>query len=253
MMRGAKAALGLAMAIVLTGAASASAEILPTAIWHLNTGTGTTAYDISGHHNDGTLQSGAKWTSGRFQGAVAFDGVASQIRVPDSASLDSAAVTVSAWVNATAPGNFKYIVAKGASGCAAGSYGLYTGAKGGLQFYTSTAMGSSWTTSPDAGPALWNGQWHNVIGTFDGSTVRLFVDGQQVGSGTPDSSPIGYGLVTSNDLLIGNYTGCPGGLDFPGKIDEVKIFNRALGDNEIKLTYGISRLLPTILPFDLVL
>lgn len=254
-MRGARATVGLAVAIVLTAsatAATASADLLPSGAWNLNASSGTLARDLSGHHNDGTLENGAKWTTGRFQGGASFDGVGAQIRVPDAAALDAPNVTVSAWVNATAPGPFKYVVAKGANGCAASSYGLYTGANGGLQFYASTALGSSWTLSPEATGSLWNGQWHNIIGSFDGSTVRLFVDGQQVGTGTPDSSPIGYGLVTSNDLLIGNYAGCSG-LDFPGKIDEVKVFDRALSGNEIKWGYAISRLLPSWTPFDLIL
>jgi hypothetical protein len=248
----ARTAAGVAAAIVLTATASAGAEILPSGAWHLNTGAGTTALDASGHHDDGTLEGGAKWSGGRFQGAAAFDGGSSQIRVPDSAVLDSATVTVSAWVDATAPGSFKYILAKGANGCASASYGLYTGANGGLQFYASTALGSSWTLSPDAGAGIWNGQWHNVIGSFDGARVRLFVDGQQVGTGTPDGTPIEYGLVTSNDLLIGNFGGCAG-LDFPGRIDEVKTFDRALGANEVRLAYALSRLLPSFVPFDLIL
>lgn len=251
-MRRAMVILGVTAALLMT-ATAASADILPTGDWQLNGSSGTNAPDVSWHHNDGTLEGGASWTSGRFQNGIATDGINGQVRVPDSSVLDSANISVSAWVNATSPGNFKYIVDKGENGCAAGSYGLYTGANGGLQFYVSTAMGSSWTNSPDAGTSLWNGQWHNVIGTFDGSTVRLYVDGRQIGSGTPDSAPIGYGLVTSNDLLIGNYTGCPGGLDFPGKIDEVKTFDRALGSTEIYLAYGISRLLPSFTPFDLIL
>ena len=252
-MRRAMVSLGLAAALMLVVAATASAQFLWTGDWQLNLGSGTNAADVSGHHDDGTLEGGAKATSGRFQGALALDGINGQVRVPDSAILDSSDVTVSAWVNGTAPGAFKYIVAKGANGCAAGSYGLYTGAGGGLRFYASTAMGSSWTMSPDAGTNLWNGQWHNVIGTFDGSTVRLYVDGQQIGSGTPDDNPISYGLVTSNDLLIGNYQGCPGGLDFPGKIDEVKTFDRALGGGEIRIAYEISHYLPSFSPFDLIL
>ena len=119
------------------------------------------------------------------------------------------------------------------------------------EFYVATNQGLSWTLSPDAGQGVWNGQWHNVVGTYDGSSVRLYLDGQLVGSGTPDTASIAYGLPTSNDLLIGDYGGCSG-LDFSGSIDEVKVFDRALDPHEIALGYALSRSLPSDFPFDLI-
>jgi hypothetical protein len=252
-MRAAKMVTGFAVAILLTVAAPAGADILPVGLWPLNEGKGTVANDYSGHHDNGSLEGLAQWTRGRFQGAVAFNGSASAVQVPDSSSLEPAAVSVSAWVDSSAsPGIYRYVVAKGANGCAAASYGLYTGGNGGLEFYVSTSNGLSWTVSPDAGQGVWNGQWHNVVGTYDGSSVRLYVDGQQIGSGTPHTAPIAYGLPTSNNLAIGDYPWCPES-DFTGNIDEVKVFNRALDPREIALGVGLSRLLPTSLPFDLVL
>ncbi len=263
-MRAAKTIAGLAAAILFTAAAPAGAEFsaggdfpagsdsLPVGAWPLNEGRGTVAHDYSVHDNDGSLEGLAQWTQGRFQGGLSFNGNAAAVVVPDSRSLEPAAVSVSAWVNSSAsPGSYKYIVAKGANGCLAASYGLYTGVNGGLEFYVSTNQGLSFTLSPDAGQSVWNGQWHNVVGTYDGSSVRLYLDGQQVGSGTPDTAPIAYGLPTSNDLLIGDYRGCSG-LDFSGKTDEVKVFARALDASEIALGYRFSRSLPASFPFDLI-
>jgi len=249
-MRAAKIIMGLVAAILLTAAAPAGADFLPVGTWPFNEGRGTVAHDYSEHHDDGSLEGLVQWTQGRFQGGLSFNGNAAAVVVPNSRSLEPAAVSVSAWVNSSAsPGSYKYIVAKGASACQAASYGLYTGVKGGLEFYVSTNQGLSWTLSPDAGQSVWNGQWHNVVGTYDGSTVRLYVDGQQVGSGAPDTAPIAYGLPTSNDLMIGDYRGCS--LDFSGSIDEVKIFDRALEPLEIALGYEFSRSLPASFPFDL--
>jgi hypothetical protein len=106
--------------------------------------------------------------------------------------------------------------------------------------------------SPDAGSGIWDGKWHSVIGTYDGLTVRLYVDGVEVGSGTPDSSGISYGLPTSNDLMIGDYAGCPG-LNFAGSIDQVQIFDRALDPREIGFGVKLSGELPPFFPFDLIL
>ncbi|HTX32529.1 MAG TPA: LamG domain-containing protein [Solirubrobacteraceae bacterium] len=253
-MRNLKLATGLALVMGLVAAAPAAANILPVAQWDLNENSGTVAHtDNPLLSNNGTLQGGVTWTTGRFQSGLNFDGTDGEVYVPDSSALEGANVTVSAWVNAgTSPGAYRYIVAKGASGCCTGSYGLYTGANGGLEFYIGTSPGS-YVVSPDAGTAVWNGAWHNVVGTFDGSTVRVYVDGQQIGSGTPDTSPIQYGMPTSNDLAIGDYPWCSQDLDFAGTIDEVKVFNRALGPAEINLAYQASAHLPYASPFDLIL
>ena len=248
----AKLIAGVVSVIALACANTASAQILPVGTWPLNEGTGTVAHDTSMHHDDGTLTSGVTWGSGRFAGAGVFDGALGGVSIPDEAALEPASVSVSAWVNSSNPGPFKYIVAKGASNCSAASYGLYTGPNGGIAFYVSSNYGLSFVASPDGGTSLWNGAWHNVIGTFDGSTVRLYVDGVQVGSGTPDTTPIAYGLPTSNDLELGNYMGCYG-LGFPGSIDQVRVFDRALSAQEIRIGVGASRALPTWFPFDLVL
>jgi hypothetical protein len=252
-MRAAKIVAGLAAGIILAAAAPAGAEILPVGVWSFNEGKGTTAYDYSGHHGDGHFEGAPQWTKGRFAGALGFNGIGEAVTVPNSQLLEPSSVSVSAWVNSSAsPGIYRYIVAKGGNGCSAGSYGLYTGTDGGLEFYVSSNQGLSWRLSPDAGQSVWNGQWHNVVGTFDRSTVRLYVDGRQVGTGTPNSTPIGYGLPTSNDLAIGGYPWCSSS-DFSGNIDEVKIFNRALGAGEILPAYQLSKLLPTSFPFDLML
>jgi hypothetical protein len=252
-MRPAKNVIGLAASILLAAAAPAGADILPVGAWSFNEGRGAVARDLSGHHDDGSVEGGARWTQGRFQGGLAFEGNTAAVDVPDSRTLEPAAVSVSAWVNAAStPGKDKYVVAKGANGCLAASYGLYTGEEEGLAFYVASNQGLSWTISPAAAPSIWNGQWHNVIGTYDGSSVRLYVDGRQVGSGTADTAPIAYGLPTASDLQIGNYAGCTG-LGYSGGIDEVKVFNRPLGGVEIALAYQLSRLLPSGAPFDLIL
>jgi Concanavalin A-like lectin/glucanases superfamily len=243
---------GLVAVVALGMAAPAGANMLPVAQWDLNEGTGTVAHnDFSFSSGTGTLKGGVSWTSGRFQNGLSFDGVDGKVEVPDNSTLEGSDLTVSAWVRAYgSPGDDRYIVAKGGNGCCTGSYGLYTGANGGLEFYVATSP-TTYVVSPDAGTAIWDGRWHNVVGTFDGSSVRVYVDGQQVGLGSPDRSPIQYNLSTASDLVIGDYPWCPG-LDFKGDIDEVKVFNRALSPGEISLGYLVSNRLPYFSPFDAI-
>jgi hypothetical protein len=209
--------------------ASASSELVGW--WRLNEGSGIRVADSSGSGNHGVLQGAAKWVPGVFGTALSFDGNTGRVSVPRNASLEPATtIAVATWVRATNPGNFKYIVSKGGSGCSAASYGLYTGPYGGVMFYVAGDSGLSYTRSPDGGTGVWNGRWHFIAGTYDGSAVRLYVDGSQIGSGTPRTGPISYGLPTSNDLFIGHYEGCPG-LDFAGTIDDPNVWGgRGLGE-----------------------
>jgi hypothetical protein len=249
----AKGLSGLVALIALWMAAPASANVLPVGQWDLNEGVGTVAHDdFVLSSGNGTLEGGVSWAAGRFQTGLRFNGVDGEVDVPDSPALDSSNITVSAWVKAYgSPGDYRYIVAKGGNGCCTGSYGLYTGANGGLEFYVATSP-TAYVVSPDAGAAIWDGRWHNVVGTFDGSFVRVYVDGQQVGSGSPDGSPIQYNLPSGSDLVIGDYPWCPG-LDFNGYIDEVKVFNRALSSAGISLGYLASNQLPYLAPLDAIL
>ena len=146
--------------------------------------------------------------------ALSFDGSSGMVQMADDEDLEPAgAVTVSAWFkHSGSPGTYRYILAKGANGCIAASYGLYTGPSGGLQFYVSQHHGTVYARSPDAGQGVWDGKWHLAVGIYDGSTVRLYVDGVQVGSGTPWSGSLEYLLPDSNDLYIGNYPGCSAAL-----------------------------------------
>jgi Concanavalin A-like lectin/glucanases superfamily len=235
------ALLVTAATIALATAATASADTTVVGDWPFNEGVGTTVADLSGNGNTGTLSGGVQWVAGHSGTALEFDGQTGQVFVSDALSLEPVQLTVQAWVKlAGSPGDFKYIVAKGADGCQAGSYGLYSGPNGGLMFYVATT-GGSYAQSPDAGSGVWDGGWHLATGTYDGSTVRLYVDGVQVGAGTAWNYPISYGLPNSNDLEFGNYpySDCAGqDFHFSGGIDEPKIWDRALSPQEVQAQYN---------------
>ncbi len=187
--------------------------------------------DIIGGMN-GTIHGNVTFTQTPAIGSQSFqfDG-GSYIQVPTSPQLEPALITVSAWVKASSVGAFKYILSK-QFGSSDGSYALYTGSSGGLYFYVSNGPGTT-VLSPNAGSALWNGGFHHIAGTFDGGTVRLFVDGTEIGNGTPNAR-LSYS-TPPNDLFIGTFAGSTSGtLNWPGIIDEVQIFDRALTATEIR-------------------
>jgi hypothetical protein len=205
-------------------------------------------YKAEGNANDSIGNNNGVATNvtyGAGEVGQAFEFHNGYVRVPDAPSLDSPMLTVEAWVKATAPGPYAYIVDKGINGTVAASYGLYTGFTGGLFFYVYN--GESAAVSPDAGARIWDGQWHHVAGTYDGNTVRLYVDGKQAGNGTPATGPIDYNLPGGNDVAIGSYLG-PGVWNFNGPIDELSIYNRALSASEIQAIFSASSIGKTAAP-----
>jgi len=207
----------------------------------MNEGSGQVIRDWSGHGNNGTLGSSTgvdsqdpTWIPGVFFGsALRFDGN-DVVQIPDSSSLNAQQLTVAAWFRGSAsPGTLRYVVAKGAQDCDRASYGLYSSSNGGMAFYISAAPGaaSNWYRSPEAPASVWDGKWHNAAGTFDGKTVRLFIDGKEIGTGTPATTAIAYNPPAGAGL-IGDFHGNAGGTDcdlfLTGDVDGVQIWSRAL-------------------------
>lgn len=224
--------------LALVAPASAGADAGVMGHWPLDQGSGAIAADTSGHGDNGVVAGAAQWVPGVTGSALSFDGGTARIQIPDSASLEPRTVSVSAWIERSgSPGDWKYILAKGAADCIAASYGLYSGPNGGLEFYVGTDGGRSYVPSPDAGPGVWDDAWHLATGTFDGATVRLYVDGRQIGDGTPDASPISYGLPDSNDLFIGYYpVACD--RNFSGSIDDPEVWAGALTPTIVGATFA---------------
>jgi Concanavalin A-like lectin/glucanases superfamily len=228
------AAFGLLALALPAGASAGHLPWSPLAgYWPLNEGRGQVAHDWSGHGNHGQLgstpgvdSSDPTWIRGFWwlSKGLSFDG-GDFVVIPDSDALEPQRITVESWFRrAGSPGKHRYLVSKGGDGCQAGSYGLYTSENTGLAFYVYD--GSDYRRSPEATPDIWDGRWHHAAGTFDGSVVRLFVDGRQVGTGTPAGSSILYDLPVQ-DGAIGAYRASCSFL-FEGDIDGVRVWSRAL-------------------------
>ncbi len=218
------------MPVSARAAAPGVDEVL--AQWHLDSFAATSP-DSSGHGNDLTIPGGQQvTTAGRWGNAFSFDGQHSDGLAAPASGVQSPAVTVMAWVKAAqSPGNLRYVIAKGDTGCNGASWAIYTGLDGGLKFYIDD--GTNPHISPGVASAtIWDGNWHGVAGTFDGSTVRFYVDGTEIGSGTTAHTSIDYALPTTS-MALGNYPANCGTYGFTGAIDEVRVYNRALSAAEI--------------------
>src|SRR6202023_2095995 len=99
----------------------------------------------------------------------------------------------------------------------------------GLRFEITTSNGGFGMLVPNATVA---DVWQHVAATYDGSTMTIYVNGVSVG--TPVSATGTINAVT-NDLLIGK--NIVNGESFPGLVDEVELFDRALTQSEVQTIY----------------
>jgi hypothetical protein len=194
------------------------------AAYTFNETSGSTVADASGNNNTGSLSAGVtRTTQGRFGGALVFNG-AGLVTVPHSASLNlTSGMTLQAWVFPTGPlSAWSTLILKEQPGDLA--YALYAGSpnnRPSVYFNSDRSVG---------GPAaLPLNTWSHVAGTFDGSTLRFYVNGTLVASRAHAGS-----IVTSTRALRfgGNTIWSE---YFQGRLDEIRLYNRALSPAEIQI------------------
>ena len=216
---------------LFSGLAAAQAAAAPpgqVAAYGFNEGAGTTVADASGSGNGGST-SGATWTAlGRYGGALSFNGASSSVIVNDSASLDlTTGMTLEAWVNPTALGSsgssWRTAVTKQTTNGVA--YTLYAN-NGGARPAGQVNIGGEQNAIGTAQLPL--NAWSHLATTYDGATLRLFVNGTQVAT----KAQTGSIAVSTGQLRIGGNT--IWGEFFSGLIDEVRVYNRALPAAEIQ-------------------
>jgi hypothetical protein len=219
----------LVLGFLFAGAAQARASLVGR--WSFDEGAGGVAHDSSGSGLDGRLDADRRpsWIPGVEGTALHFDDDA--VQLPASPLLEPPTITVAAWVRRDgSPGAYGYVISKGGATCYRGSYGLYTGKEGGAAFYV--AGDGAYTISPAVAPAqIWDGRWHRLAGTYDGTTVRLYVDGVQVRNGITGPTHIEYDL-NSRSPYVGDYRGTCA-LPFFGDIDAPSIWSGALSTAQL--------------------
>ncbi len=164
-----------------------------------------------------------------YNRAALFDGSTSYIAVPDDPELTpDSAITVEAWVYPT--GYNQYTTSAIVSKNARGSYALVLNEIGQVIFYPIGDPGS-WVISKSTTHIPLN-TWTHIAGTYDGTTTAIVINGKLDTSIDYIRGPIAH---NADSLYIGgeNFNGVFLA-DFKGAIDEVRIWNRALGANTIQ-------------------
>jgi len=210
--------------------------------WKFDEGSGATAADSSGTGNTGTLYNGPTWVDGMHGKALSFDGATNFVQVEDSASLDmTTQISIEAWVYPRAlvdsSGYDSHIISKCDLSDGTHRYNIGTHRSGKWFYNACTGVEGTGLRLSNAVASL--NKWTYLAMTYDGSAISLYIDGL-LDSSYAQSGPI---LTTTAPLGIGSkQTGAYGGpvkaAFFNGIIDEVRIYNKALSQQEIQTDMG---------------
>jgi hypothetical protein len=194
--------------------------------------------DSSGNGNNGT-GSGYSTTSlpaGKYGNAGTFNGSNQYVSIPDNSNLGSSYMTVSAWIYTSTFNTNGSIYNRRTADNTGGVTMQPYNTSGNIICYF--YIGGIWV-SVATSIALPVSQWGLITYTYDGSTIKAYVNGIPAGS-TSVSGTINN--PTSPLVQIGkNVTSAT---TFNGLIDEVRIYNRALSASEVQQLYlssGVGR------------
>lgn len=220
--------------------------------WKMDENTGTTSTaDSSGNGKTGTFVNidSTDWVAGKFGSNLDFDGSTEYITVA-SPSLPTSDYTYSAWVNLDANSDETIFEAFNAAGSADEfSLGVTTsGAAGRIEVTNND--GSSFRSTN----SISTGSWSHVAATRQGSLITIYINGSPDPTTNTDGTSLDFGscsLVLGADVdnaasnctsSVGNYT--------DGRMDELRIYNRALTPAEIQKLYTWAPSPIMYFPFD---
>jgi hypothetical protein len=197
------------------------------ALWKLDETSGTTAADSSGNGHAGTLMNGPVWVGGQIGGALQLDGSNDYVDCGNSTDFNlTSQVTLAAWVkvnNIEGTGHECYIT-KGDT-----AYALKEPAgTGAIEFFI---YDGSWHSANITGlTSSFDGAWHHLAGTFDGSNLRIYLDGVL-------QNTLAYSATISTNTAnvnIGRDQDGGGRRYYGGQIDDVRVYSRALTEAELQ-------------------
>jgi len=200
--------------------------------WRLDEGSGTTALDSSDSGNDGTFSGDPQWVAGKVGGALEMDG-GDFVDVPGVANINPESITLATWVYFSsvdgADMQRQDYLSRGddyAFSLHEWGYRDNTEAEGKISAIVTSAGG--WSVVAGA-TTVEADTWYYTALTYDADTqmLILYLDGEVDGE---LSVPSGLEHRLGGSLTIGTYSG----RDLLGRIDEIKIWDEALSQADIK-------------------
>ncbi len=199
------------------------------ASYQMSDGSGTSITDDSGNGNTATLTAGASWVASPIQfagNALSFDGIDDYVNIPYNSSLDiSSAITLESWVYATKNTGIQDVISKSSNATNTG-YIFPRTDDGWAHAVLYLHIGGAWRVLSAPYPSL--NAWHHLAATYDGATMKIYIDGTLAASG----AQTGTIATNTNVVALGNQTGY--NEYFGGYADEFRIWNVARTQAQIQ-------------------
>jgi len=208
---------------------------------HADENSGSVIYDESKNRLNGTCYSGASATNCSFVAGIsgtglAFDGADDYVDLGSSAPGFASAATLSAWIRTNSTADVMNIVSRWTA--TSGKRGPRIIVSSGLLSFQATTDGEVTTAYGLTGlRRVSDGKWHHVAATYDGSQIRLYVDGALDNSAEARKGILYSG---SGNLVLGRQ-GTDSVQYFNGTIDEAAVYNRSLSASEVFDHYASGR------------
>lgn len=198
------------------------------AYWSFNETQGETASDSTENGHDGTLMGNPQWTKdGKYGGAIEFDQDGDEVNIPFHKDLNQEAFTISAWAKVE-PGSagHRAVISSRHEPPTAG-YIIYATPANTWQFWTGNGA-PAWISVQ--GPAVSLGEWDHVAGVYADGKQMFYVNGELAGE--MDANP---NFNDQQEFLIGAGANERAAHEylFKGLIDEVRLYNRVLDEDEV--------------------
>ena len=190
------------------------------AYWAFDEGSGKTVADVTGNGHNGKFFDSPKWVEGKFGMALEFDGENDRVTIADDDALDiTKNLTLMTWFNPNDSLNGRRMMVKNDSIFVIFDFGNKDSVE--LLVKPNNTFVETKTTD-------WKvGTWYHFAGTFDGKTMKVYINGKLEGE-TANNVPIAPSnlefWIGADDL----------GSHFPGKIDEVRLYEKTLTEAEIQ-------------------
>lgn len=186
-----------------------------------------TAVDATGNGHNGTIN-GATFATGVFGDAFAFDGSNDSVIVSANADLEPSSLSISLWVKAVQETHIRNLI-DSTHGAGQSGFALQIDAANNMTFAYGNGSGF-----PQVNGAfnVFDGDFHHVVATLDGTTMRLYFDGVA----GPTVAYSGIVSPSGRDIQIGHSLPLNRPLD--GFLDDVRLYNHTLSALEVSALFS---------------
>lgn len=216
--------------------------------WKLDEGNGTHANNSSGNNHVGTLNNAPSWTAGKSGTALSFHGGNTSVTIGNNVLTTSASFTVAAWVQLADVNTWHTAVSQDGSNVS-GFFLQYTAPGAGGQFAFSLISSDSASSPTVRATSKFQplpNTWYHIAGVYDAGSKqsRLYVNGA-----LQNTASVPAAWNATGTTAIGRALFNASQVDFwSGLIDDVRVYNRALSDQEISSVYSVAPAISPVRP-----